>query len=262
NDKNVGTGKPVSVTGIGISGTDAGNYTFNTTASATANITARALTVTATASDKVYDGTTAATVTLGDNRVSGDQLTITHAPATFNDANAGNNKPVSVTGISISGTDAGNYTFNTTASAAASISRAPQVITFISPGTLSRDAGTVPLEVSSSSGLPVDLAIDDGMIATVNSTDLTMKVERLGTVTITASQAGNNNYLPAEPVSVTVGIANDAGAALPIRVHRAVAPNGDGINDFLMREGIRDYAENRVAMCDRAGDVRAASERE
>ncbi|NGF57534.1 T9SS type B sorting domain-containing protein [Parapedobacter sp. SGR-10] len=260
NDKNVGTGKPVSVTGIGISGTDAGNYTFNTTASATANITARALTVTATASDKVYDGTTAATVTLGDNRVSGDQLTITHAPATFNDANAGNNKPVSVTGISISGTDAGNYTFNTTASAAASISRAPQVITFISPGTLSRDAGTVPLEVSSSSGLPVDLAIDDGMIATVNSTDLTMKVERLGTVTITASQAGNNNYLPAEPVSVTVGIANDAGAALPIRVHKAVSPNGDGINDYLMIEGIRDYPENRITIFDKSGKVLAEIE--
>src|SRR5690606_2101126 len=131
---------------------------------------------------------------------------------------------------------------------------------FISPGTLSRDAGTVPLEVSSSSGLPVDLAIDDGMIATVNSTDLTMKVERLGTVTITASQAGNNNYLPAEPVSVTVGIANDAGAALPIRVHKAVSPNGDGINDYLMIEGIRDYPENRITIFDKSGKVLAEIE--
>ena len=63
-NKNVGTGKTVSVTGITISGTDAGNYTFNTTASTTADITARALTVTATGVNKVYDGTTAATVTL------------------------------------------------------------------------------------------------------------------------------------------------------------------------------------------------------
>jgi len=34
----VGTGKAVSVSGIGLSGTDAGNYTFNTTASHHANI--------------------------------------------------------------------------------------------------------------------------------------------------------------------------------------------------------------------------------
>ena len=46
NNKNVGTGKAVSVTGIAISGTDAGNYTLtSTTASTTANITARVLTV-------------------------------------------------------------------------------------------------------------------------------------------------------------------------------------------------------------------------
>src|SRR5213078_3886838 len=69
-DKNVGTGKTVTVSGISISGTDAGNYTFNTTAATTANITARALTITATGVNKVYDGTTTATVTLADNRVS------------------------------------------------------------------------------------------------------------------------------------------------------------------------------------------------
>src|SRR5205085_12059096 len=65
-DKNVGTAKPISVTGIAISGTDAGNYTFNTTASASADITPRALTVTATAQSKVYNSPTTATVTLAD----------------------------------------------------------------------------------------------------------------------------------------------------------------------------------------------------
>ncbi len=29
-------------------------------------------------------------------------------------------------------------------------------------------------------------------------------------------------------------------------MHPAVSPNGDGINEFLMIEGIRDYRENRV----------------
>src|SRR5204862_1843869 len=68
-DKNVGAAKAVSVSAIAISGTDAANYTANTTASATANITARSMTVSATGVNRVYDGTTNATVTLSDNRV-------------------------------------------------------------------------------------------------------------------------------------------------------------------------------------------------
>src|SRR5439155_24493411 len=73
-DKNIGTAKSVSVSGIAISGTDAANYTANSTASTTANITARTLTVSATGVNRVYDGTTNATVTLADNRVAGDTL--------------------------------------------------------------------------------------------------------------------------------------------------------------------------------------------
>ncbi|MBI2316986.1 MAG: hypothetical protein HYU75_08265, partial [Betaproteobacteria bacterium] len=38
-DKNVATAKPVTVTGTALSGADAGNYSFNTAATATANIT-------------------------------------------------------------------------------------------------------------------------------------------------------------------------------------------------------------------------------
>ena len=69
------TGKAVSVNGISISGGDAGNYCFNTTATTTANITARALTVSAAGIDKVYDGTTAATATLTTDALSGDTVT-------------------------------------------------------------------------------------------------------------------------------------------------------------------------------------------
>jgi hypothetical protein len=123
-DKNVGTGKPVSVSGISISGGDAGNYTSNTTASTTATITQRALTISATGVNKVYDGNTTATVTLSDNRVAGDVLTTSYASATFADKNVGTAKPVSVSGISISGGDAGNYTSNTTASTTANITPA------------------------------------------------------------------------------------------------------------------------------------------
>src|SRR4029079_3652590 len=110
----------VSVSGVSISGTDAGNYTLNTTATTTADITARALTVSATGVNKVYNGTTTATATLTDDRVAGDTLTDNYT-ATFADKNVGSGKTVSVSGISLSGTDAGNYTVNTTTSTTADI---------------------------------------------------------------------------------------------------------------------------------------------
>src|SRR5439155_1695331 len=120
-NKTVGTGKLVSVSGISISGTDAGNYTFNTTASTTADITARPLTVSAAGANKLYDGTTTATVTLADDRVGGDVFTDSYTAASFANKTVGTGKPVSVSGISISGTDAGNYTFNYSATSTANI---------------------------------------------------------------------------------------------------------------------------------------------
>ncbi|MCX6012099.1 MAG: YDG domain-containing protein, partial [Chloroflexi bacterium] len=113
NNKNIGTGKTVNVSSILISGTDSGNYTNNTTATTIADITAKLLTVTATGINRVYDGTTAASVALADDRVSGDVLTTSYTLASFSNQNAGTGKTVNVSGISISGTDSGNYTNNT-----------------------------------------------------------------------------------------------------------------------------------------------------
>src|SRR5262249_20908094 len=121
-DKNVGTAKSVSVSGISLIGADAGNYSANTTASSTADISAKTLTISATGANKVYDGTTAATVTLSDNRVAGDSLTTSYTSASFASKNVGTNKTVSVSGISVTGTDAGNYTFNSAASTTANVS--------------------------------------------------------------------------------------------------------------------------------------------
>jgi hypothetical protein len=120
-NKNVGTAKSVSVSGIFISGTNASDYTFNTTASTTADITARPLTVSALGINNVYDGTTTPTASLSDDRVSGDILTDTDSTATFADKNVGTGKTISVSGISISGTDAANYTRNTSTSTSANI---------------------------------------------------------------------------------------------------------------------------------------------
>src|SRR5207247_1124356 len=80
-----------------------------------------ALTVSAAGVNRTYDGTTNATVTLSDNRVAGDVLSTSYTGATFANKNAGTAKIVNVSGITISGTDAANYTANTTTSTTANI---------------------------------------------------------------------------------------------------------------------------------------------
>src|SRR5439155_1231405 len=96
-------------------------YTANTTASTTADITTRALIVTAAGLNRVYDGSTNATVTLSDNRVAGDVLSTSYTSASFANKTVGTAKSVSVSGIAISGADAANYTANTTATTTANI---------------------------------------------------------------------------------------------------------------------------------------------
>ena len=85
-------------------------------------VTPAPLTVTATGVNKIFDASPVATVTLSDNRVPGDILTDSYVSATFSNDSVGANQPISVTGISISGRDALDYTLlNTTATAAANI---------------------------------------------------------------------------------------------------------------------------------------------
>ncbi|SHN11545.1 YDG domain-containing protein, partial [Roseibium suaedae] len=125
-----GTGKAVNVTGIGLSGTDAGNYTIASTASATAAITQKTLTVSAIADNKVYDGTTSATGSFGSlsGLISGDLVSLDgSALFAFLTDGAGAGKAVNVTGIGLSGADAGNYTIASTASTTATIT--PKTLT-------------------------------------------------------------------------------------------------------------------------------------
>jgi hypothetical protein len=128
-DKNVGTRKTVNVSGYALNGSDAANYTLVEPTNLTANITARQLTISATGINKVYDGSTNAAVTLADNRVAGDALATGYTSAAFADANVGNGKAVTVSGISLNGGDAGNYTFNTSTATTANITAALLTIT-------------------------------------------------------------------------------------------------------------------------------------
>src|SRR5438093_11012370 len=105
------TGAPVKVASTPVLPRFAGNTNYNQKQSGSANITINkaTLTVTATGVHKPYDGTTTATVTLSDNRVAGDVFTDAYTSASFVTPDAAPGKTINVGGISITGTDAGNY---------------------------------------------------------------------------------------------------------------------------------------------------------
>jgi hypothetical protein len=114
-NKNVGTGKTVQVSGLTISGADSGNYTLSQPTTS-ADITAKGLTVSGiTAGTKVYDGNTSATLNVSGAAlvgvVSGDTVTLGtgSAAGAFANKNVGSGKTVQVSGLTISGTDSGNY---------------------------------------------------------------------------------------------------------------------------------------------------------
>lgn len=127
-DKNAGAGKVVTVNGITVSGADSQNYVWNSVTTATATISKALLNIFADAKDKSYDGSSAAQVTLGDDRIGGDDLVANFGTSTFSDKNAGTGKIVTVGGITLNGADADNYTFNTVATSQADIAKANLVI--------------------------------------------------------------------------------------------------------------------------------------
>ncbi len=129
------------------------------------------------------------------------------------------------------------------------VNKASQTISFAPIPVLQRRGTGYELEVSASSGLPVTLAMPDRLQATLAGNLLTPL--RVGTGEITASQPGDGNYLPATAVVQPFRVTDEQDAV--VRVHPAVSPDGDGMNDFLVIEGIEDYPDNAVSIFDRNG---------
>ncbi len=138
----------MTVTLTGFSGADAGNYTLGsgTTATTTAAITPATLTLlSATAADKVYDGSTSANPTglvLG-GVVTGDSVLGTGG-ASFSDRNAGTAKSVTVTLTGFSGADAGNYTLGSTVTATTTAAITPAAVDLLGGSVANKvyDGGT------------------------------------------------------------------------------------------------------------------------
>ena len=133
NDKNVGTGKPITYTGYTVSGVNPGRFDlFDGGAGTTlANITPLAISGSITAANKVYDGNDLATITSRTlaGQIAGDTVSYIGGTATFSDKNVANGKTVTGVGLSLNGADAGNYTVNSRATTAANITPALLTVT-------------------------------------------------------------------------------------------------------------------------------------
>ncbi|MCX6925033.1 MAG: Ig-like domain repeat protein, partial [Verrucomicrobia bacterium] len=193
--------------------TDTVNYnTASSTVSVTVNSTA--LTVTGiTANDKVYDGNT--TVTLNPTgatllgKVPGDDVTLNSVGVTgaFTNPDVGTAKAVQVSGLILSGTDAGDYTL-IQPTTTADITRASSATVLVSSKDASWQGSTVAFAamvtpVAQTSTTPTGdiqfytngvalgsaLALTDG-VASLSTADLPP-----GTNTVLAAYLGDSNYL-------------------------------------------------------------------
>jgi filamentous hemagglutinin family protein len=118
-DKNVGNGKPVTASPV-LGGTDAGNYVVTDASGATVDITPRVVTETGvTAVDRTANGSTSVGLRTGAASLQGVlpgddvHLDTGAATASTNSPVAGDAKPVTISGLSLDGSDAGDYVLRT-----------------------------------------------------------------------------------------------------------------------------------------------------
>ncbi len=97
-----------------------------------------------------------------------------------------------------------NYLESAPVSTILNIGKASQTITLPDPGPVVYGDPDFEIQVSSSSGLPVICSGNNPLVAVI--TDNVLHITGAGTVTITASQSGNNNYEPAQEVTLILTV--------------------------------------------------------
>ncbi|MRH01137.1 filamentous hemagglutinin N-terminal domain-containing protein [Xanthomonas sontii] len=192
-DKRAGVNKQVTVSGIALGGSDAGNYLVDSTAYA--DIAKRTLTVAVDIAGKVYDGGIGAQVrnaTLG-NAVVGDDVSVA-TQAAFVDKNVGDNKSV-VVAAQLGGTDADNYVMDVATSTPRGSTAS------ITPKTI--DAGTLSVTAKVYDGNRTANVGSNGPVGTLSGDDVALVLQ---------GQYDDKNAGIGKRVDVTAGLrGGDAG---------------------------------------------------
>ncbi len=208
NDKNVGLSKPVTVTGFALTGADIGNYTLSQPAGLTADISRAELTVTGlSAQNKTYDGSTTSSLTgtatlLGVFGMDDVSLSGT-ATGTFGDANAGTSKLVTISGLGLTGGDAGNYSLTPpTATADITAAASGTALTSSQNPSIATSNVTFTATVTSTAGTPAGSVVFPANGTPFSTVALVSGVASasttwlpVGTNTISAQYAAQGNFL-------------------------------------------------------------------
>jgi hypothetical protein len=216
---NVGTGKAVTVTGYSLSGTAAGNYNLTQPTGVTVDITAKEVTVTgASATNRAYNGSTTVAVSGGSlsGVISGDTVTLGGSPTgTVASAAAGDGKIVTVTGYSLGGAQASNYSLTQPTDVTVNITAAS-----VSSGdiTLTRSGDSFSASASGVSGFTYSYAgrTTNGVATSYGPSATAPTAPGYYTVTATSSDSNysgsaNQNYYVTGPIAAADAVARPAG---------------------------------------------------
>jgi gliding motility-associated-like protein len=105
---------------------------------------------------------------------------------------------------------------------------------------------------SRTNSAPQLLAVGDNIEnITVTAGDGVTKITY--TVTVTRAMSGVNSVY--QPIGVVSPSEDPQFNADNINVRQGLSPNGDGINDFLMIDGISDHPDNKLQIMNRSGQL-------
>jgi len=244
-DKNAGANKAVSATGFTLAGTDAGNYEFVQPAGLTASISKADLTLHGlAASDKVYDGTSAATLlgTAGVTAIGNDAVSVRGSgTASFADKNAGAGKTVSVSGYTLGGEDADNYKLLQPSGLSAGIARANLTLTGLSAADKVYDGSTAVVLNGSATVAP--LAGDK------------VSVIGKGTGSFADKNAGANKAVSVSGYALGGADAGNYTLLAPAPLSAAITPARLSVSGLVARDKVFDGGT--AATIDTAGVVLA-----
>lgn len=212
-DANAGEGKTVNISGLVLGGEETiiANYKLAETGqqtTATANITQRDVTVISgiTAENKVYDGTTTATLVCSSAVIDGlledDELTVAAATGTFADKNVGEGKVVTITEFTMGGTSGGNYKVADTGNQTSTTANITQRVATLTWGT---NALTYNATAQAPTATVSNVAEGDNVTVTVTGAQTNVG----DNYTATAIALSDANYkLPAEGLTCTFTISS------------------------------------------------------
>jgi hypothetical protein len=248
-------GSPYTITPAASDGTTGllGNYDI-TIKTGQLTITKKAITGSFVAADKVYDGNTDAIVTSRDlsGAVSGDAVSLAGGSAAFDTRNAGTAKIVTLTGATLAGADAGNYTLDSVATAKANITPKPITVKADDKAKVYGSADPAPTVTTLAGALESGDSLSGSLVRAPGNNVGTYEITR-GTLT-----AGSNYDLTVTPGTLTITkktitvkaddktkVYGSADPALTVTTPFGALESGDSLSGSLVRapgNNVGDYA--------------------